>query len=269
MRFIRFLFFLPILLFVSPALILLGFVILLSDTKEGPLRTLLADEVRKFGFTEGFERFMQRVFIPTYTHNVHSFVLGGAGFLVVVVGLRGLGMLPVELVFVALGVEFTLLNVWAVTTFYTAEEPITESAAILSHQKTAPQESPPPSQPSAADFERLVHALNEASSRFSALPDTEKLVQTMVDMSGKLSSVLNSEKLMGSLNEVSAHLSLLENRLRTTESRFEQLANLDASLQALTAKLGLIVSDQFNQRVRHEFDQLLSELGNRTSGDAK
>jgi hypothetical protein len=59
---------------------------------------------------------------------------------------------------------------------------------------------------------------------------------------------------------------LLENRLRVTESRFEQLGNLDASLQQLSTKLSLIVSDQFNLRVRSEFESLIGELGKRTSG---
>jgi hypothetical protein len=216
MRYIRALLILPILVFVSPALLILGLIILLMETKEGPLRSLMMDEVQAYGIGDGFERFMQKVFIPTYRHNVQSFVLGGAGFLVVTVGLRGLGVLPLGIVYVALGVEFTLLNMWAVTVYYTEEEPITENPAVLVHQT--------------AEKDR-----------------NEKLVSTM--------------------KELSAHLALLENRLRMTETRFEQIGKLDDSMHELATKLNLLVSDQFNLRVKKEFDQLLTELSQRVTGN--
>jgi hypothetical protein len=216
MRYIRALLFLPILVFISPALIILAIIILLMDTKEGPLRTLLWDELQAYNVGEGLERFMQNVFIPTYKHNVQSFVLGGAGFLVVTVGLRGLGVLPLGIVYVALGVEFTLLNMWAITVYYTEEEPITENPAVLVHQAAAQDKN---------------------------------------------------EKLVSGMKELSAHLALLENRLRVTETRFEQLGALDASMHELSTKLNLLVSDQFNLRVKREFDQLLTELSQRVSGN--
>ncbi len=224
MRLIRFLLLLPILLLVSPALILMAIIILIMDTEEGPLRTLFADEVRQFGLSVGLKRFMQRVFIPTYRHNVHSFVLGAAGFLVVIVGLRGLGMLPIELVFTALGVEFTMLILWAITEYFTEEEPITESDDVLIHQNLRKSQ---PTQPPQVDNDKLIRALND----------------------------------------MSAHLSLLENRLRATETRLEQFGKLDDSLQELSGKLNLIASDQFNLRVKKEFEQLLSELGHRTTSN--
>ena len=224
MAFFRFLFFLPIIVLVSPALAVLGLIILIMDTREGPLRALLADEIRNFGFREGFRRFMQRVFLPAYGHAVHSFVLGAAGFLIVIVGLRGLGMLPIELVFVALGVEFTMLLLWAVTEYFREEEPITESPSIL------------------------VHGKDLAASGAPATAQQEGI-----------------QKLVRALSDTTAHLALLESRLRMTESRFEQLSRLDSSMQELATKLNLLVSDQFNLRVRREFEQLVTELGSRTS----
>ncbi len=224
MAFFRFLFMLPILVLVSPALLILGLIILMMDTREGPLRTMLADEIRKFGIREGFRRFMQRVFLPAYGHAVHSFVLGAAGFLVVIVGLRGLGMLPIELVFVALGVEFTMLLVWAVTEYFREEEPITESPSVLVHGKDVSAALEP-------------HRAQEAEM----------------------------QKLIRALSDTTAHLALLESRLRMTESRFEQLSSLDSSMQELATKLNLLVSDQFNLRVRREFEQLVTELGSRTA----
>ena len=220
MRLVRTLLFLPILIFVSPALLLLALIVLIMDTKEGPLRVLLMDEVRAYGVSIGFERFMQNVFIPTYVHNVQSFVLGAAGFLVVTVGLRGLGVLSLEFVYVALAVEFTLLVMWAITVYYTPEEPITESENVLVHQK--------PPEP-AIDVERLC----------------------------------------GSMKELSAHLTLLENRLRMTESRFEQIGKLDDSMQGLASQLNLIAGNQFNLRVKKEFDSLLAELSQRTPVNEK
>jgi hypothetical protein len=220
MSFVRTLLFLPILIFVSPALLMLALIILIMDTKEGPLRVLLMDEIRAYGVSQGFERFMQNVFIPTYVHNVQSFVLGAAGFLVVTVGLRGLGVLPLEIVYVALAVEFTLLVMWAITVYYTPEEPITESDNVLVHQK--------PPEPA-----------------------------------------IDVELLCSGMKELSAHLSLLENRLRMTESRFEQLGKLDGSIQGLTSKLNLIAGDQFNLHVKKEFDSLLAELSQRTPVNEK
>jgi hypothetical protein len=73
------------------------------------------------------------------------------------------------------------------------------------------------------------------------------------------------QKLIRALSDTTAHLALLESRLRMTESRFEQLGRLDSSMQELANKLNLLVSDQFNLRVRKEFEQLVTELGSRTS----
>jgi hypothetical protein len=216
MRLLRGILFVPVLVFVSPALLLLAGVIIMLETKQGPLRSILFAEIRSFGFAGGFRRFMENVFVPTYKHIVQSYVLGAAGFLVVTVGLRGVGVLRLEYVYVALAVEFTLLIMWAITVFFTVED-----QAASEHRKAAllPQHE----------------------------DKTEKLVNTMKDLS--------------------AHLALLENRLKMTEARFEHLGKLDSSLQGLSSKLNLIVSDQFNLRVKREFDQLLMELSQRASGN--
>ncbi|HEX9005903.1 MAG TPA: hypothetical protein VF889_01320 [Bacteroidota bacterium] len=220
MAFFRFLLFIPIFVLVSPALLVLGVHILLMDTDEGPLRSFLARDIRQFGFRKGFRRFMERVFLPAYGNAVHSFVLGAAGFLVVIVGLRGLGMLPIELVFVALGVEFTMLLLWAVTEYFRPEQAITEPSTETDKQGEA---DGTPVEVRADDIERMTRALVDTT----------------------------------------AHLALLESRLRVTESRFEQIANLDAALRELSTRLNLLVSDQLNLRVRREFEQILTELGTR------
>ena len=216
-RFIRTILFIPIILFVSPALILMGLLTLLMETRVGALRTLFMDEAKAYGLRKGYGRFMAKVFVPTYRHNIQSFVLGGAGFLVITVGLRSLGVLPTLVVYIALGVEFTLLIVYAITMYFTEEEPITENPEIV-HQ-------------------------TEMEDRY------EELVATM--------------------KQLNTHLSLLENRLQMTESKFEKFGQLDSSLQSLSAKFDLLVGDQFNVRVKREFDQLLTELSERIGGQLK
>jgi hypothetical protein len=213
-RFVRTILFLPIVLFVSPALLLMGFLTFLMETQEGALRTLFMDEVRAYGLGKGYGRFMAKVFVPTYKHNIMSFVLGGAGFLVITVGLRSLGVLPTLIVYIALGVEFTLLVVYAITMYFTEEEPVTEKPEVL-HQK-------------------------ELEEQY------EELVATM--------------------KQLNTHLALLESRLQMTESKFERLGQLDSSLDSLSSKFDLLVGDQFNVRVKKEFEQLLAELSERISG---
>jgi hypothetical protein len=257
MRYIRGFLFLPVLALALPALTVIFCVILIVDSKQGPLRTLLAKEVSRHGWSQGFERFMQQVFIPQLQHNVHSFVLGGAGFLVVVVGLRGLGMLPIELVYAALGVEFTLLTTWSVTTYFTpSEEAEEEAGSPLSVQHAGITQAD-----AAAFQEKLLRAVQEMGAKLAPPVDNEKLIAAMHAMTTQLASLGDQDKLIRSMHDMTAQLALLENRLRVTESRFENLAGLDTSIQNLSTKLNAIVSDQFNLRVRREFEGLLSELG--------
>jgi hypothetical protein len=123
------------LILISPVLLILGLIILVAETTSGPLRTLFAAEISRYGFGAGFGRFMQRIFVPTYRHHVQSFVLGAAGILVVTVGLRGLGVLPVLIVYIALALEFTLLVLWAITVYFTEEEEINENGAKKAQQE--------------------------------------------------------------------------------------------------------------------------------------
>lgn len=250
MRFIRTLLFIPILLFVSPALLLLGIVILLMDTKEGPLRLLFADEIRRYGFSVGIERFMQNVFIPTYKHNIQSFVLGAAGFLVVTVGLRGLGVLPLEIVYVALAVEFTLLVTWAITVYFTEEEPITENDNVLVHKVDTLDPA----------NERLVAALKDLTSHVALLESRVRITETRFDQMGQLD---------GSLKELGNRMQVLssEGFLQRVSSEFEKFGLLDKSLRDLSQKMDVLVNDQLNLRVKREFERLLAELTQRTSGN--
>jgi hypothetical protein len=190
MRFLRALFYVPILILISPVLIILGLVILVADTGSAPLRTLFAAEIRRYGLGKGFGRFMQRIFVPTYKHHVQSFVLGAAGILVVTVGLRGLGILPVYIVYIALALEFTLLVLWAITVFFTEEEEITENG-----EKKAPQ------QPLTADqTEELALSIRELGKQIelleSRLRSTEMRFQELAGVDASLRQIADRMNVM-------------------------------------------------------------------------
>jgi len=218
MGFIRALLFIPVLVCALPALIVLYVLILIGEVNEGPLRSLYAAEIRKFGFKAGFRRFMQNIFVPSYRNHTQSFVLGAAGFLVMAVGLRGLGVIAVEWVYVALGIEFMLLTLWALTMYFAPEEKMGEDAL------------------------------------------------TNGNGGGKQAAPLTSSKeLVEGVRELSTHIAFLERRLAVTESKFEGLGKLDSAMQTLSTRLNLLVSDQFNIRVRKEFELLLSEMARRST----
>jgi hypothetical protein len=216
MAVIRSILFIPVLICALPALIVLYVLILIGEVNEGPLRKLYAAEIRKFGFRAGFRRFMQNIFVPAYRNHTQSFVLGAAGFLVVAVGMRGLGALALEWVYAALGVEFMLLTLWALTMYFAPEEKMSEEA--LANGKTNGKHGFP---------------------------------------------VQDPKELAESVRELSTHIAFLERRLAATETKFESLGKLDGAIQTLSTRLNLLVSDQFNIRVRKEFEGLLAEMSRR------
>ena len=87
-----------------------------------------------------FGRYMVYTFIPSYANNVAGFVYFGAAFLIIIVGLRGLGKVAGQLSVIpkfmltekgsldpnwvvgAILLEFTLLVLLAVVTFFTPED---------------------------------------------------------------------------------------------------------------------------------------------------
>ncbi|MDH4070337.1 MAG: hypothetical protein OEV30_07925 [Ignavibacteria bacterium] len=217
MGFIRALLFIPVLVCALPALVILYVLILIGEVNEGSLRSLYSAEIRKFGFKQGFRRFMQHIFVPAYRNHTQSFVLGAAGFLVMAVGLRGLGVIAVEWVYVALGIEFMLLTLWALTMYFAPEEKMEEDAFT---NGSTPAPAP---------------------------------------------GIENSKELIESVRELSTHIAFLERRLAVTESKFEGLGKLDSAMLTLSTRLNLLVSDQFNIRVRREFEQLLAEMARRST----
>lgn len=90
-----------------------------------------------------FGRYMVYTFIPNYANNIQGLVYMGAALLIIIVGLKGLGTAAYKIpivppflldhatqkvsstwVMIALFLEFTLLMVLAIVTFFTPEEPV-------------------------------------------------------------------------------------------------------------------------------------------------
>lgn len=182
MGFIRALLFIPILICALPALIILYVLILIGEVNEGSLRSLYAAEIRKFGFKQGFRRFMQHIFVPAYRNHTQSFVLGAAGFLVMAVGLRGLGVIAVEWVYVALAIEFMLLTLWALTMYFAPEERMEEDAfASESSQKGVP---------GLENQKELVESIRDLSTHIAFLERRLAVTESKFEGLGKLDSAM-------------------------------------------------------------------------------
>jgi len=270
----------PILIFALPALVILALAILILETEEGPLRELVMLETQAYGFSRGFGRFMQRIFIPSYSNNIQGFILGGAGFLVVTVGLRSLGVLPTEVVYVALGVEFSLLLIYATLTYFSIDE----------NKETLGGKSREEEISSAVDrHETLVTTIKELNQQIMLLTNRLHATESKVDQFSQIDSTLKSifnkldiivgeqsavylnrqynERFLGAIAELNNQFALLEGRMKSTELKFDQLGQLDTSLQAVSRKLEMIAGDQFNLRVRKEFERLVTELNQRITAE--
>lgn len=101
----------------------------------------MAGKKNQDGPKTAFGRYMVYTFIPKYANNVQGLVYMGAAFLIIIVGLRGLGTVAYDIpivpkflfdsvthkvapmwVMAALFLEFSLLMVLAIVTFFTPEE---------------------------------------------------------------------------------------------------------------------------------------------------
>jgi hypothetical protein len=247
MKAIRMILFIPMLVLALPAIFIIAVIILLNERREAPLRTVLTFETRRYGFTHGIERFMQRVFIPTFRYNIQAFVLGGAGFLVITVGLRGLGVLPIQLVYFSLALEFTMLMLWAITVYFNPEDP--EEAP-----RTGTQTLPVPSLEKNPE---LIKALDTVSAHFDHLGIRIAQLETRMAQLNALEGSIRA--LSGRLDSVTS-----DEFLQRFTKEFEQFGALDESLKALATRFDILVNDQLNLRVKQEFDQLLAELTERT-----
>ena len=252
MKAIRLLLFTPIVVFALPAILIIAVIVFLAESKEVPIRNILTFDIKRHGFAHGIKRFMQTVFIPSFRYNIQAFVLGGAGFLVITVGLRGLGVLPLELVYVSLSLEFTMLMLWAITVFFTASD-------LEEGTSTGTQVHPPP--PLEKNPE-LIKALGTVTARFDQLGTR---------IAGLEMKMAQMDALDGTLRGLSSRLDVVasDEFVGRFTKEFEKFGVLDESLKALASKFDILVNDQLNLRVKQEFDQLLAELTERTVGHGR
>jgi hypothetical protein len=192
------------------------------------------------------------VFIPTFRYNIQAFVLGGAGFLVITVGLRGLGVLPLELVYVSLSLEFTMLMLWAITVFFTASDLEEAPKTVTPVHAPLPLEKDP----------ELIKALGTVTGQFDQLG---------IRIAGLEMKMAQMNTLEGTIRGLSSRLDVVasDEFVQRFTKEFEKFGVLDESLKALASKFDILVNDQLNLRVKQEFDQLLAELTERTVGHGR
>ncbi|MEI8133987.1 MAG: hypothetical protein WCH46_02775 [bacterium] len=83
----------------------------------------------KAGFMKGISLYMKFHFVEIYSNTVTGLAYAGAAFLIIVVGVRGLKFIPAikpSPILFALGVEFSMLCLMALTLFFTEEEERTD-----------------------------------------------------------------------------------------------------------------------------------------------
>jgi hypothetical protein len=78
-----------------------------------------------FLFGKGLRLYMAHHFTEKYSNNVTGLAYGGAGVLIIAIGIRGLKLIPAarpSYILFAIFLEFSMLMLMAVTLFYTEEE---------------------------------------------------------------------------------------------------------------------------------------------------
>lgn len=92
----------------------------IEDTKDG---LMWVNNHLLFG--KGLRLYMAHHFTEKYSNNVTGMAYGGAGILIIAIGIRGLKLIPAarpSYILLAIFLEFSLLILMAVTLFYTEEE---------------------------------------------------------------------------------------------------------------------------------------------------
>ncbi len=122
----------------------------------------------KGSWRSGMATYMRFHFTEEYSNIVTGMAYGGAAFLIIVVGVRGLKFIPASkpsFILFALGVEFTMLTLLAVTMIFTMEEERTDRIlkqmvdAVKGGKKAAGLREPEPEpalQLTRGDYERMV-----------------------------------------------------------------------------------------------------------------
>ncbi len=92
----------------------------MEDTKSG-----LQWRSNRFHMFKGLRLYMAHHFTEKYSNLVTGLAYGGAAFLIIAIGIRGLKFIPAakpSWIFLAITLEFTMLSLLAITLIYTEEE---------------------------------------------------------------------------------------------------------------------------------------------------
>jgi hypothetical protein len=92
----------------------------IQDAKDG-----LVWRKKHYQVFKGLRLYMAHHFTEKYSNNVTGLAYGGAAFLIIAVGIRGLKFIPPQkpsFILLAIFLEFTMLSLLAVTLIYTEEE---------------------------------------------------------------------------------------------------------------------------------------------------
>ncbi len=95
---------------------------------------------RVITFNDGVKVYMRFYFTTQYSNTMLGYVYIGAAFLIISIGLRGIKFIPPSqpsLILFALGLEFCLLLVFAITTIYTRQDEDNEAEHIKSGSANA------------------------------------------------------------------------------------------------------------------------------------
>jgi hypothetical protein len=150
----------------------------------------------KGSWLSGLNTYMRFHFTEEYSNKVQGLAYGGAAFLIIVVGIRGLKFIPAtkpSFILFALGVEFTMLVLLATTMVFTEEEERTDRILkqmvdAVKGAKKKPDALPEPEVPqlSRSDYEAMVRQqMDKKILEVMANKDDDALRRIALDLVAK------------------------------------------------------------------------------------
>lgn len=207
----------------------------------------------------GFGKWMVYTVIPNYSNNVQGVVYVGAAILIIIVGLRGLGSVAgsipivpgflineadnkvdVNFVMMALFLEFFLLLILSIVTFFTPEE---------SHGHAPAAHAPVSSEGGKLDLSSLKQEL----SQFRHVAEEEiRAVDAYIDRMGKLGHQMGamSKQYAQTLGEMNQHF-----KADTLKGVAEQEIK---NVEGFVTKIGALTQNIVN--IKKEYIQALTEI---------
>ncbi len=158
--------------------------------------------------SKGFKLYMSHHFTEKYSNVVTGMAYGGAAFLIVAVGIRGLKFIPAtrpSFILLAIGLEFTLLALMALTLIYTEEEERMDK--MLKKMEDANRSQLEALRSQQADIHQLANAL---------VGQTASIIQARVEKAIEefMTNADNVEKIIGQQIAEKILISIKENKQR-------------------------------------------------------